>query len=106
MSEGNGQKSIKTQAAAIGGVVLALGALFAALGAIPYATKDEVQIIRQGQDKEIAELKERQKLMELLKKQDNDWYREVAEDVAVVKGDVSNMKDDLAEIKSLLRERR
>lgn len=94
----------------LGAVLLALVTLFGFIEGIPFATKDQVkekfEALEKNHDKEIADLKEKDKLLESLKNQDNEWYRELAQEVAVLNSRMGRVEKQLDRIEGLLMERR
>lgn len=102
------QKMWKNAPLALGAVLLALVSIFGFIEGIPFAMKNDVSKQLESFDKKyeekVEELKEKQALLETLKNQDNQWYREVAEDVAVLKTDTKNTREDIGEVKTDIRE--
>jgi len=115
MSEG--QKNMKNAPLMLGAVVLSLVTLFGFVQGIPFAMKSDVEKqIRELKEVD-KELKETDKTLWELKNQDNKWYQEVAQEVAVVGTKVENLEKGvetrmrgvekkLDSIETLLRDRR
>jgi len=121
----NGGKKIwKSTPLVVGAVFLALvtiagglATLYGAFAQIPYATsgevegklgpiKTQIETLEKNHDKEIADIKEKQGMLEALKNQDNEWYREVAQEVAVLASRMGRVEKQLDRIEGLLLERK
>ena len=87
------EKLLKNAPLMVGVVFVALVTIFGFIGDIPFVLKTDYK-------NQIEELKKKQEVLETLKNVDNQWYREVSEDVAVMKTDVNHVKEDLKEMKT------
>ena len=89
------QKLSKNAPLMVGVVLIAMVTIFGFIADIPFAMKEDVE-------KQLEEIKEKQKLLEALKNTDNQWYRELSEDVAVVSTKMEGMDKTMGKFEKKL----
>ena len=105
-------KFTKSPPKIVGAVFLALVTIAAGwttisigLDKIPYATKIQVRALEENHDREIADLKQKDIMLEAFKEADDKWYLELNQEVAVLRSQMTRVEKQLDRIESLLMDR-